>query len=59
MLLLIYILGVMFTMHNDALACYVANHKYNIKGSSIAALFWFASVPMCIFSVYKQQKDKE
>jgi hypothetical protein len=46
-------------MHNDALACYVANHKYNIKVSFTSALLWPVSIVLVIISVYKEQKNAE
>lgn len=58
MLFIIYVVGVLLTIHNDALCCYAAKHKFNLKGSFIAALFFPVSVSLAILSVYKMQ-DKD
>lgn len=62
MLFIIYVVGFILTLYTDALCCVSVGHKFNLKASSVAAIFWVVTVPLIIYAAYKHDventKDK-
>lgn len=53
MLFIIYVVGFILTLYTDALCCVSVGHKFNLKASCIAAVFWVFTVPLIIYAAYK------
>ena len=53
MLFIIYVVGFILTLYTDTLCCVSVGHKFNLKASCVAAIFWVVTVPMIIYAAYK------
>lgn len=57
MLFIIYVVGFILTLYTDALCCVSVGHKFNLKASSVAAIFWVVTVPLIIYAAYKHDAE--
>lgn len=57
MLFIIYVVGFILTLYTDALCCVSVGHKFNLKASCVAAIFWVVSVPLIIYAAYKHDAE--
>lgn len=57
MLFTIYVVGFTLTLYADALCCVSVGHKFNLKASCIAAVFWVVTVPLIIYAAYKHDAE--
>ena len=58
MLFIIYVVGFILTLYTDALCCVSVGHKFNLKASCVAAIFWVVSVPLIIYAAYKHDAEQ-
>ena len=57
MLFKIYVVGFILTLYTDALCCVSVGHKFNLKASCVAAIFWVVTVPLIIYAAYKHDAE--
>lgn len=57
MLFTIYVVGFTLTLYADALCCVSVGHKFNLKASCVAAIFWVVTVPLIIYAAYKHDAE--
>lgn len=58
MLFIIYVVGFILTLYTDTLCCVSVGHKFNLKASIAAAIFWVVSVPLIIYAAYKHDAEQ-
>lgn len=54
--IIMYFIAAIIVMYLEALDCYKTKTKFNFKYESVFSILWIVSLPLAIYSVWKELK---